>query len=155
MISDFKIFPIMLLRQLNFGELLVYQLFYVYYKAKTLLFLNLLFLLLLSERGLSNLVKISWQFAIRVLVVYKLVAYKKSVLLICDINFILFIYLYIYLSVYLIIYSFSKIKNFLRILTRNLARLALFQHLSETLLFLTPQATLKPNTVNEFEETFE
>ena len=52
MISDFKIFPIMLLRQANFGFLSVQQLFYVYYKGKTF-FLNLQFLLLLSERALS------------------------------------------------------------------------------------------------------
>ena len=45
MISDFFmksiIFPIMLLRQLNYGALPVYQLFHVYYKEKTPLFCNL------------------------------------------------------------------------------------------------------------------
>ena len=40
MISDCKIFSLMLLRQLNFGILSVYQPFYVYYKGKTLLFFN-------------------------------------------------------------------------------------------------------------------
>ena len=44
MISDFKIFPIMLLRQMNFGV------FHVFYKRKTPLFLNLWFLLLLINR---------------------------------------------------------------------------------------------------------
>ena len=34
MISNFEIFPKMLLRQLNFGVLSILQLFYVYYKAK-------------------------------------------------------------------------------------------------------------------------
>ena len=41
MSSDFKIFPIMILRQLNCGVLSVWQLFYVYYKGKTPLFFNL------------------------------------------------------------------------------------------------------------------
>ena len=36
MISDFNIFPIILLRQLHFGVLSVQQLFYVYYYGKTL-----------------------------------------------------------------------------------------------------------------------
>ena len=53
MISDFKIFSIMLSRQVNFGTLSVQQLFYVYYKRKTPFFFNLQFLLLLSERNLS------------------------------------------------------------------------------------------------------
>ena len=35
MIWDFKIFPIMLLRQLNFGALSVSKVFYVYCKRKT------------------------------------------------------------------------------------------------------------------------
>ena len=52
MITDFNIFSIMLLRQLNFSVLLVSQLFYVYYKGKTPLFFNLQFLLLLSENVL-------------------------------------------------------------------------------------------------------
>ena len=46
-----KTFPIMLSRQLNSCVLLAQQLFYVYYKGQTLLFFNLHFLLLLSERG--------------------------------------------------------------------------------------------------------
>ena len=37
-VSDFKIFPIRFLRQLNCGVVSVYQLFYVYYKGKTPLF---------------------------------------------------------------------------------------------------------------------
>ena len=41
MINVFQIFPIMFLRQLNFGVLLVKQLFYVYCKGKTSLFYNL------------------------------------------------------------------------------------------------------------------
>ena len=49
-ISDFKIFPIKLLRQLNFGALSVQQLFY---KEKAPLFFNLQFLLSLNERRLS------------------------------------------------------------------------------------------------------
>ena len=53
MISDFKIFPIMLLRQLNFGVLSVQQLLYVCYKEKIPFSFNLWFLLLLSEGGLS------------------------------------------------------------------------------------------------------
>ena len=40
-------------RQLNFGMLLVQQLFYVYYKGKSQLFFNLQFLLLLRERGMN------------------------------------------------------------------------------------------------------
>ena len=63
----------MLLRQLNFGALLVYQLFYAYYKGKTPLFFNLQFLLLRSEKG-----KDAQQLAIRGLVAYKPVAYKKN-----------------------------------------------------------------------------
>ena len=50
--SDFKIFLIMLSRQLNFSVFLGQLLFYVYYKGKTPLFLNLQFLLLLSEKRL-------------------------------------------------------------------------------------------------------
>ena len=53
MISDFKIFPVMFLRQLKFGANSVQYLFYIYYKEKTPLCFNLSFLLLLSERGLS------------------------------------------------------------------------------------------------------
>ena len=49
MISDFRIFPIMLWKQLSFGE----QLFYVYYKVKTPLLFNLEFLLFLREGVLS------------------------------------------------------------------------------------------------------
>ena len=71
MISDFKVFPVILLRQLNFGISSVYQPFYVYYKGKTPLFFNLQFLFLLTERGLSP------EFTIRGLVVYELVPYKK------------------------------------------------------------------------------
>ena len=41
MINDFKTFPTVVFRQLNFGVLLVYELFYVYYKGKTSFFLNL------------------------------------------------------------------------------------------------------------------
>ena len=63
----------MLLRQLNFGALLIYQLFYAYYKGKTPLFFNLRFLLLCSEKG-----KDAQQLAIRGLVAYKPVAYKKN-----------------------------------------------------------------------------
>ena len=51
-ISGFKI-VLMFLRQLNFGVLLVEQLFFIYYKGKTPLFCDLQFLLLLSERWLS------------------------------------------------------------------------------------------------------
>ena len=36
MTSDFKIFPIVLLRQLNFGALPIQKLFYVYYKKTPL-----------------------------------------------------------------------------------------------------------------------
>ena len=53
MINDFKILPIILLRQLNFDILSVYQLLYIYYKGKSPLFFNLLFLLLLSEKSLG------------------------------------------------------------------------------------------------------
>ena len=53
LISAFNIFPIMLLRQLNFGLLSAKQPFYFLYEGKTLLFFNLQFLLLLSEKGLS------------------------------------------------------------------------------------------------------
>ena len=53
MISDFKIFPIMFLKQLNCGILSIKQPFYVYYKEKTPIFLNLYFLLLLSEKWLG------------------------------------------------------------------------------------------------------
>ena len=49
MIGDFKVFPIMLLKQLNCGVLSISQLFYVYCKGKTPLFLNLYFSLLLSD----------------------------------------------------------------------------------------------------------
>ena len=49
LIDDFKIFPTVLLRQLDFGALSVYQLFCVYYKGKTPLSFNLYFLLLISE----------------------------------------------------------------------------------------------------------
>ena len=49
MIIDFKIFPTMLLRQLNFGRLSVWQLFYACYKEKMPLSFNLYFLLLLSK----------------------------------------------------------------------------------------------------------
>ena len=63
----------MLLRQLNFGALLIYQLFYAYYKGETPLFFNLRFLLLCSEKG-----KDAQQLAIRGLVAYKPVAYKKT-----------------------------------------------------------------------------
>ena len=54
MIIAFKVFPIRLLRQLNFGVVLVSKLFYVYYKRITPLFFNQQFLLLLSERGSSS-----------------------------------------------------------------------------------------------------
>ena len=40
MITDFKVFSVMLLRQLDFGILSVYHPFYVYYKGKALLFFN-------------------------------------------------------------------------------------------------------------------
>ena len=67
----------MLLRQLNFGVLLVLQLLNTYYKGKTPLFFYLLFLLLLSERGLSPESYLEFyhprSFA------NKSVAYKKSV----------------------------------------------------------------------------
>ena len=53
MISDFKIFSIMILKQLNYGVFSLYQLFYVYYKGKTPLIIKLYFLLLLSETGLN------------------------------------------------------------------------------------------------------
>ena len=53
MISDFKVFTIMLLKQLNCGVLSISQLFYVYYKGKTQLFFNLDFLLVLSKKGFS------------------------------------------------------------------------------------------------------
>ena len=39
MISDFKTFPKMFLRQLNFGAFSVQQLFYAYYNGKTLVFI--------------------------------------------------------------------------------------------------------------------
>ena len=66
LISAFNIFPIMLLRQLNFGLLSAKQPFYFLYEGKTLLFFNLQFLLLLSEKGLSP--EVAQQFAIRGLV---------------------------------------------------------------------------------------
>ena len=53
MISDFKIFLIMLLRQLSFSVLTIKQLFFVYHKGKTQLSFNLQLLLLLSDEGLS------------------------------------------------------------------------------------------------------
>ena len=73
MMNDFKIFPIMLLRQLNLGELLVQQLFCVYYKGKTPLFFNLQLLWLINEKRLGpkffiNSCKIA----------YKPVAYKRN-----------------------------------------------------------------------------
>ena len=52
LIKNFKVFQIMLLRQLNFAVLSIQQLFYVYCKGQTPLFLNLQFLLLLNERRL-------------------------------------------------------------------------------------------------------
>ena len=51
MLSDFKIVPIILLRELDFGALLANSCFMFITKEKLLL--NLYFLLLLSERGLS------------------------------------------------------------------------------------------------------
>ena len=53
MIGDFRIFPIMLLRQLNCDVSSTQQLCYVDCKGKTPLFSYLQFLLLLSEKGLS------------------------------------------------------------------------------------------------------
>ena len=52
-ISDFKIFTKMFLRQLNFRVLSFFQLLYVNCKGKSQFFFNLQFLLLLNERGLS------------------------------------------------------------------------------------------------------
>ena len=75
-ISDFKIFRKIFLRQLNFGVLSVWQLFYVYCKEKLHFSLTCSFLLLLSERGWA--LKVAYQFAMRALVAYKLVAYKKT-----------------------------------------------------------------------------
>ena len=75
MVSDVKIFPIMLLRQLNFGALSVQQLSYVYYKGKTpLFFINSFYCCLVKE---VRALKVAQQFAVRGLVAYKLVAYKK------------------------------------------------------------------------------
>ena len=51
MIGDFNIFPIMLLRQLNFGVLSVYLRLLATKEKHN--FFNLQFLLLLSERGLN------------------------------------------------------------------------------------------------------
>ena len=48
--------------------------FYVYYKGKTPVFINLQFLLLLSEKGLS----LESCLAIRELIAYKPAAYKKT-----------------------------------------------------------------------------
>ena len=76
MISNFKNFPIILLRQLNLGVILVWQLFYIYYKGKTPLLINLQFALLLSEREFSP--ESSQQCAIRGLVAYEPVADKKN-----------------------------------------------------------------------------
>ena len=53
MITGFKIFSMMPLRQLNFYVLSVYHLFYVYYKGETPLFFDLKFLFLLSKRRLT------------------------------------------------------------------------------------------------------
>ena len=70
-----NIFPIMLLRQLNFGVLSTNQLFYVYCKGKTPLFFNLQFSLLLSRRGLCP--ESCLAICHPGLVAYKPLAYKK------------------------------------------------------------------------------
>ena len=74
-LSDFKVFLIMFLRQLNFDVLSVWQLFYVYWKLINPIFFNLQFFLLLSEKRLSpkNCLAIRYPS----LVAYKVVAYKK------------------------------------------------------------------------------
>ena len=54
MISDFITFPKMLLRWLKFGAFHLTAILTAYYKKITPLFFNLLFLLLLNERGLSR-----------------------------------------------------------------------------------------------------
>ena len=63
-------FPKMFLRQLNFGVLLVWQLFYLYCKEKCSLYCCLM-------KGVWAL-KVALQFAVRGLVAYKLVAYEKN-----------------------------------------------------------------------------
>ena len=73
MINEFKIFPIMLLRQLNLDALSIQQLFCDYYKGKTPLFFNLQLLWLINEKRLGpkffiNSCKIA----------YKPVAYKRN-----------------------------------------------------------------------------
>ena len=69
MISDFNIFPIILLILLNFGLLSVYQLFYIYYKGKTLLSLicnfyccsvKQLALKVVSQFDIGGLLLINW-----------------------------------------------------------------------------------------------
>ena len=73
MINDFKIFPIILLRQLNLGALLVQQLFCVYYTGKAPLFFNLQFSQLLNEKGLGPK-----GFMNSCIIAYKPVAYKRN-----------------------------------------------------------------------------
>ena len=69
----------MFLRQLNFGVLSVWQLFYVSCKRKSQFLFQLYLLLLLSEREVEPWKLLATlQFAMRALVVYKLVSYKKS-----------------------------------------------------------------------------
>ena len=76
MISDFKIFPVMLLRQLNCGLLSVSQLFYVITKENLHFSLICSFYCCLVKRGWA--LKVAKQFAILGLVAYKPIAYKKD-----------------------------------------------------------------------------
>ena len=77
LISDFKIFPKLFLRHLNFGVLLVWRLFYVSCKGKIPFFFKLRILLLLSEKGLSH--ESCKQFAMGGLVAYKSTKCSKSI----------------------------------------------------------------------------
>ena len=76
MITDFNIVSIMLLRQLNLVALSVSQQFYIYCKGKTPLFFICCFSCCLVNQGWA--LKVAYQLAIRGLVAYKPVAYKKN-----------------------------------------------------------------------------
>ena len=66
----------MILRQLKFGALQVQQLFYAYYKGKTLLFLICSFYCCLEKKG--SAMKVAQEFVIPGQNAYKPVAFKKA-----------------------------------------------------------------------------
>ena len=63
------------MKEPNYGVLSIYQLFYVHYKVKALLFLNLYFCCLV-KKGWT--LKVAKQFSLQGIVAYKPVAYKKN-----------------------------------------------------------------------------